>query len=157
MWIVVNIGCIECGVSTQIVGVFDSEEKANAIVQDLSQRFSWREGGQNDFEAFPMPEVNVINPEYLGEDAPKVYDQGLGVSVGEGGVAQLLQSSATSTSKIVAKYTEVLENKNEEDRVMSSQDISTSDQVSVREFTLSKEATEALRVNVTLEDLGEVK
>ena len=71
MWIVVNIGCIECGVSTQIVGVFDSEEKANAIVSDLSQRFSWREGGQNDFEAFPMPEVNVINPEYLGEDARK--------------------------------------------------------------------------------------
>ena len=122
MWIVVNIGCIECGVSTQIVGVFDSEEKANAIVSDLSQRFSWREGGQNDFEAFPMPEVNVINPEYLGEDAPKVYDQ-LDVSVGEGGVAQLLQSSAISTSKVVAKYTAALENKNEEDRVMSSQDI----------------------------------
>ena len=69
-----------------------------------------------------MPEVNVINPEYLGEDAPKVYDQ-LDVSVGEGGVAQLLQSSAISTSKVVAKYTAALENKNEEDRVMSSQDI----------------------------------
>lgn len=41
--------------------------------------------------------------------------------------------------------------------VISSKDISTSDHVSVKEFTLSPAATHALRVTVTLEDLGEVK
>jgi hypothetical protein len=63
--IVVNIGCIECGVSSNIVGVFDNEEKANEIAKEFDTKFSWREGGQNSFEVFEMPELNVINTEYL--------------------------------------------------------------------------------------------
>lgn len=46
MWIVVNIGCIECGVSSNIVGVFDNEERANAIAEEFDAKFDWREGGQ---------------------------------------------------------------------------------------------------------------
>lgn len=65
MWIVVNVGCIECGVSTNIVGVFDSEDRARAIASEFDEKFSWREGGQNSFEVFPMPEVNVIADEYV--------------------------------------------------------------------------------------------
>lgn len=65
MWVVVNIGCIECGVSSNIVGVFDSKERAEEIAVEFSDKFSWREGGQNDFEVFPMPEANVIADEYL--------------------------------------------------------------------------------------------
>ena len=64
-YIVVNIGCIECGVSSNIVGVFDNEEKANEIAKEFNKKFSWREGGQNSFEVFEMPELNVINTEYL--------------------------------------------------------------------------------------------
>ena len=64
-WIVVNIGCIECGVSSNIVGVFDNEEKASEIAKEYDEKFSWREGGQNSFEVFEMPELNVVNPEYL--------------------------------------------------------------------------------------------
>lgn len=67
-WIVVNVGCIECGVSTNIVGVFESEARAEAIVEDFSKKFAWREGGQNSFEMFPMPDLNVIDPEYLEEE-----------------------------------------------------------------------------------------
>lgn len=63
-WIVVNIGCIECGVSTQIVGVFDDEEYANTLADKLHKSHSWREGGQNAFEVFPMPELNVVHSEY---------------------------------------------------------------------------------------------
>ena len=64
-WILVNIGCIECGVSTNIVGVFDDEEKAKELEGRLSDSHGWREGGQNSFEIFPMPEVNQVNDEYL--------------------------------------------------------------------------------------------
>lgn len=67
MWIVVNIGCIECGVSTNIVGVFDNKERAEAIAAEFSEKFSWREGGQNEFEVFSMPEVNVIASEYVAK------------------------------------------------------------------------------------------
>ena len=66
-YIVVNIGCIECGVSSNIVGVFDDDIKANEIAAKLNDTHEWREGGQNAYEVFPMPELNVINEEYLRE------------------------------------------------------------------------------------------
>ena len=64
-YIVVNIGCIECKVSSNIVGVFDDEKKAKKIAKDLEKRFEWRQGGDNQFEVFPMPEINIIHKEYL--------------------------------------------------------------------------------------------
>jgi hypothetical protein len=50
MWIVINIGCIECGVSSNVVGVFDSKEVAARIAEECGERMSWREGGQNAYE-----------------------------------------------------------------------------------------------------------
>jgi hypothetical protein len=67
MWIVVNIGCIECGVSSNIVGVFTDEALAQEISQGLEESHGWREGGQNRFEVFPMPPLNEIAAEYLPE------------------------------------------------------------------------------------------
>jgi hypothetical protein len=63
-WIVVNIGCIECGVSTNIVGVFDNKETADKVAKDCDETYSWREGGQNEFEVFPMPPINKIHDDY---------------------------------------------------------------------------------------------
>jgi hypothetical protein len=63
-WVVVNIGCIECGVSSDIVGVFDNEAEADRIAKVLDDKLDWREGGQNSFEVFPLPEVGVISEEY---------------------------------------------------------------------------------------------
>ena len=65
MFIVVNVGCIECGVSTNIVGIFDREEKAYEVANSLQKTHSWREGGQNHFEVFPYPrELNKVHEEY---------------------------------------------------------------------------------------------
>ena len=64
MWIVVNIGCIECGVSSNIVGVFSDEARAHDLALQFDKKYSWREGGQNEFVVFPMPELNVVNSEY---------------------------------------------------------------------------------------------
>lgn len=69
-WIVVNIGCIECGVGSNIVGVFDDEAQANALAEQLDDTHSWRQGGQNAFEVFEMPPLNVVADEYLSEGAP---------------------------------------------------------------------------------------
>lgn len=71
-YIVVNIGCIECGVSSNIVGVFDNKKKAEEIANKCDSKFSWREGGQNSFEVFELPELDVINSEY--EDYDKVSE-----------------------------------------------------------------------------------
>lgn len=64
MWIVVNIGCIECGVSSNIVGAFASEDEAKAIAEKCDDVFAWREGGQNNFAVFPLPALGVIAEEY---------------------------------------------------------------------------------------------
>jgi len=64
-YIVVDIGCLECGVSSDIVGVFDDKEKANKIVTEFNKIFGWREGGQHEFEVFRMPKLNVVNAKYL--------------------------------------------------------------------------------------------
>lgn len=63
-YILVNIGCIECGVSSNIVGVFDNKEKAELIAKQCDDKYDWREGGQNSYEIFEMPELNIINTEY---------------------------------------------------------------------------------------------
>ena len=63
-WIVVNIGCIECGVSSNIVGVFTDKVRADDLAASLYDTHDWREGGQNTFEVFPMPEDDTVNPEY---------------------------------------------------------------------------------------------
>lgn len=64
-YILVNIGCIECGVSSNIVGVFTSLQKAEEIQSHCDKVHDWRQGGQNSFEIFEMPEADVVNPEYL--------------------------------------------------------------------------------------------
>ena len=64
MWIVVNIGCIECGVSSKIVGVFSNEARASEIAAECKKTHSWRDYGQNEFGVFPLPEIDIIDPEY---------------------------------------------------------------------------------------------
>ncbi len=64
MYILVNIGCIECGVSSNIVGLFTSKIQAEGLAESLSHTHNWREGGQNSFEIFELPQPDVINPEY---------------------------------------------------------------------------------------------
>lgn len=65
MWILVNIGCIECGVSTKIVGVYRDKKQADDLAEELNDTNSWREGGQNSYEVFAMPEPDTTDPEYL--------------------------------------------------------------------------------------------
>ena len=64
LYVVVNIGCIECGVSSNIVGYYDDENKATQIAEICSKLFSWREGGQNSFEVFKLGDLNSTDTEY---------------------------------------------------------------------------------------------
>ena len=59
-----NIGCIECGVSSNIVGVFETEERANEVACICQREYGWREGGQNSFDVFDMPEIGKIHGDY---------------------------------------------------------------------------------------------
>ncbi|EIK3148093.1 hypothetical protein LJ084_003960 [Salmonella enterica] len=64
MWLVFNIGCIECGVSSNVVGVFADKAEADAIAENLSENHGWREGGQNSYEVFELNDLGVLSDEY---------------------------------------------------------------------------------------------
>lgn len=61
-YIVVDIGCLECCAPSDIVGVFTSEEHANAVAETLKSKA--RLFGHHVFEVFEMPEPGAINPDY---------------------------------------------------------------------------------------------
>lgn len=76
MYLVMNIGCIECGVSSAVVGVFASRERAEAIANSCYEKYSWREGGQNAFEVFELPQADKIAAEYEVEANAEVSGAG---------------------------------------------------------------------------------
>ena len=53
-WLVFNIGCIECSVSSNVVGVYATTEEARRVADLLNGKLSWREGGQNYYEVFDL-------------------------------------------------------------------------------------------------------
>jgi hypothetical protein len=59
-YMVFNIGCIECGVSSDVVGVYESEEEADAVARLCESKLHGRQGGLNDFEVFDLsaPQAN---------------------------------------------------------------------------------------------------
>ena len=63
-YILVNIGCIECGVDSDIVGIFTDKIRADELCKKLSDKAAWRQNGQNNFEVFSTLEDNVINDNY---------------------------------------------------------------------------------------------
>ena len=53
-YLVFNIGCIECLVSSDVVGTYASIEKAKDVADKCNEKLSWRDGGQNSFEVFDL-------------------------------------------------------------------------------------------------------
>jgi len=53
-YMVFNIGCIECGVSSNVVGVYESKEEADTVARLCQSKLHWRQGGQNSFEVFDL-------------------------------------------------------------------------------------------------------
>jgi hypothetical protein len=53
-WLVFNVGCIECGVDSNVVGVYPSREEADKIADILEKNLKWRGGGQNEFLVFDL-------------------------------------------------------------------------------------------------------
>ena len=53
-YLVMNIGCIECGVSSDVVGRYDTRAEAGRVADTCNEKLHWREGGQNSFEVFDL-------------------------------------------------------------------------------------------------------
>ena len=54
-WVVIDVGCLECGVDSEPVGIFRSEAEAKAAADRRDEETGqWRNGGQTYAEVFAM-------------------------------------------------------------------------------------------------------
>lgn len=58
LYVAVDIGCIECGEMSNVLGVFDSKDRAEQVAEEHSFRQSEHWQGQHSFEVFEVPAVN---------------------------------------------------------------------------------------------------
>jgi hypothetical protein len=64
LWMVFDIGCIECGSDSGVVGLFDTIDEANSVAERLNETMCWHDGGQHSFEVFRMDcSINTIQDE----------------------------------------------------------------------------------------------
>jgi hypothetical protein len=55
VWVVIDLGCHECGVSSVSVGIFKSETEATAAAKARDEETQgWRDGGQTYCGVFKM-------------------------------------------------------------------------------------------------------
>lgn len=64
-WILMNIGCIECGISSQIIGVFSDQKEAQKLASILKDKGYWEKGGKNHYEVFSLDSGFWVKGEYL--------------------------------------------------------------------------------------------
>ena len=62
-WIVVDVGCIECGADSGIVGVYTDKAVADRIAERLCDVRGFI-GEQHEYVVFPMPELNATGAVY---------------------------------------------------------------------------------------------
>lgn len=55
VWVVIDLGCLECGVESEPVGIFpDKETAADAAERRDQETGRWRDGGQTSAQVFEM-------------------------------------------------------------------------------------------------------
>ena len=57
-YVLVDIGCIECGEDTNVLGIFTDMERAIKVMDDHDKRQKENWTGQHSFEIFERDELN---------------------------------------------------------------------------------------------------
>lgn len=73
-YLLFDVGCIECGEGSDIVGVFTAKEVAEDYAKKLNKDHSFT-GGQHSYEIFELPDDNVMNKDYKQMLAPTIDHQ----------------------------------------------------------------------------------
>lgn len=68
LFVVVDIGCIECGAGSAVLGVFTEEKRAQSVCDDHEQRQKNDWHGQHSFEIFPIDVDVEYRQEYKEKD-----------------------------------------------------------------------------------------
>lgn len=59
LYVAMDIGCIECGEESAVLGIFSSREQAEAVCMEHEKRQKAAWHGQHEFEIFAVPAVDV--------------------------------------------------------------------------------------------------
>lgn len=66
LYVVVDVGCIECGEVTRVLGVFTDENKALEVLKDHAERQRKGWWGHHDFNMYEVDGINQeIRVEYI--------------------------------------------------------------------------------------------
>ena len=57
-YVLVDIGCIECGVESAVIGIYTNKKKAEIIKEDHEKRQMENSFGQHNFEIFEIDEID---------------------------------------------------------------------------------------------------
>ena len=60
LYVAVDIGCIECGEHTSVLGIFTEREKADAVCDEHYKRQKENWHGQHLFEVFEVSAIDEI-------------------------------------------------------------------------------------------------
>lgn len=67
LYVAVDIGCIECGEKSNVIGIFTSEEQAQKICSEYEKRQRKHWSGDHYFEVFSISGIDEPVPiEYTG-------------------------------------------------------------------------------------------
>jgi len=59
-YVAVDIGCIECGESTNVLGIFEDKVKAEEVIKDHGARQSQNWKGVHRFKIFEIDGLNKV-------------------------------------------------------------------------------------------------
>lgn len=63
-YVVVDIGCLECGLGSNVIGIFTSKQEAENICKINSDR---HDHSSRDYQVFEVDCINSINKNYLSK------------------------------------------------------------------------------------------
>ena len=66
-YVAVDIGCIECGEGSSVLGIFDNKEEAIKILKKCEEYQEEHWHGQHCFEIFEITEENKLVDDYYIE------------------------------------------------------------------------------------------
>ena len=60
LYVAVDIGCIECGENSGVIGVFTNEKDAEKVIEDHKERQREHWGGEHHFKVFWVGAIDDI-------------------------------------------------------------------------------------------------
>lgn len=82
-YVAVDVGCLECGEESYVLGVFDREEDAVMVAEECASAQNAHWGGQHDFRVFPVAHDNALCciPDYADRNTLSNRMRELGIEV----------------------------------------------------------------------------